>query len=277
MSRADFERYPITDPWSKMLVVTGQPGNRSDLVGGWLAASHPQYFTPAPWYMNPIWGSSMKRHDWNWLDIDTSGNWQSEHNTNLTGYIRDIFKEQHRSGARWASTKSHYTSDVLLRVIPEELAEHFIILDIIINDNESQITVDWEAFVKNIIRLLSSSDPADHAMAEKNLVKNLDKLANTDGKTLYQLTEIKYNIINTSAKTGKFYVTPWYNTSNKDTAAKVISLDYRELMTADAPEILSQHLGLKLDPAIWDTALAMSRSRDRYHWADRWWVRYGCE
>lgn len=276
MQRADFEKKPIRDYWSKMVIVTGQPGNRSDMVGGWIADNNYRKFVPVGWAVDPVWGNSAMHHAWNWISIDPDpGN--IEHRKQIKSVIREIFHDQYRVDTRWAVTKSHLTSSTLIKFIPEELHNHFIILDIVANDYASIAQIEWEAFVKNILRLLVSLDPFDHELAQKNLENNLLGVMDYQGKTVMQMLEFKYQFMSSMAQSRSVPKKNIYNTSATDSPVKVAELEYRELMTARGPFMLSEALGMQLDRSEWESVVEMARSKDRYWAMNRWWERPRCE
>lgn len=276
MERAEFEKKPIQDHWSKMVIVTGQPGNRSDMVGGWIADNNYRKFIPVRWSVDPVWGNSGMQHAWNWISIDPNPE-NIKHQREVKSVIREIFHDQYRVDARWAVTKSHLTSPTLIKFIPEELYNHFIILDIIANDHVSIAQIEWEAFVKNILRLLVSLDPFDHELAQKNLENNLLGVMDYKDKTVMQMLEFKYQFMSSLAQSRSVPKKNIYNTSATDSPVKVSSLDYRELMTPRGPFMLSEALGVQLDRSEWESAVEMARSKDRYWAMNRWWERPRCE
>lgn len=276
MQRSEFEKKPIQDHWEKMIIVTGMPGNRSDMVGGWIADNNYRKFIPVNWAIDPVWGNSTMRHAWNWIGIDPHSS-NTQQRQAIKSVIRDIFREQHRMDSRWAVTKSHFTSPTLVEFIPEELRSHFIILDIVVDDHESVAQVEWEGFVKNILRLFTSADPFDRELAEQNLRNNLGGILDTNGKTVDELLTMKYQFMSTLIAHKSVPRKDWYNTSDSSLPVKTVELNYRDLMSPRGPFILSAALGVQLDRSEWESTIEMARSKDRYWYQGRWWERPRCE
>ena len=174
-------------------------------------------------------------------------------------------------------TKSHLTSSILVEFIPEELRNHFVILDIIASDHASVAQIEWEAFVKNILRLFMSTDTFDHELAKKNLENNLLGVMDYRNKTVMEMLEFKYEFMASLIRSRSVPKKDIYNTSDTSGVVKVASLEYRELMTARGPFILSDALGIQLDRSEWESAVEMARSKDRYWCMGRWWERPRCE
>jgi hypothetical protein len=258
MQRSEFEKKPIQDHWGKMIIVTGEPGNRSDMVAGWITENNPRNFVPVGWTINPVWGNSTFMHSWNWVGINPKRS-EVQQRQEIKSIIRDIFAEQYRPDARWAVTKSHCTSTTLIDFIPEELREHFVILDIIVEDFESRAQVDWEAFVKNILRLFSSNTQSDHDLARKNLLNNLAGVVDTAGKNDLELLKAKYEFMQLTIRNKSIPRKDWYSDSDPTLPVKTVTLDYQQLMSSRGPWMLSDALDIS-------------------HWCmGQWWEQPRCE
>lgn len=259
-----------------MIIVTGEPGNRSDMVAGWLSDNNPRDFVPVGWNIDPVWGNSTFIHSWNWVGINPNRR-EVQQRQDIQSAIREIFAEQYRPDARWAVTKSHCTSTTLIDFIPKELHQHFVILDIIVEDFPSRAQVDWEAFVKNILRLFSTLNETNRALARKNLLNNLDGVVDTTNKTDFELLKAKYDFMQLTIKNKSIPRKDWYSESDPTLPVKTFTLDYQQLMSARGPWMLSDTLGLSLDTNCWNLAVEMARGKDRHWCMGQWWERPQCE
>jgi len=275
MDRKQFEITPIPDQWSRMVVITGLPGNRSDFVLGWLTTVNRDQFIPPvqSWCIEPFWGKNQVSAHWAWSRVP----WVSvnQHDNacinQLKEMIRSICGEQRSTGARWAMSKSHYTSPSLIKILPDELYQHFFILDLLVGDRESLALVAWESFVKNIIWRIESRDIDQYRHAIE-LMKNLADVQ-SDRIDVMTMFELSYAELCRRARDQDqdFVFNPQMNTSCRN--AQVKSIEYRDLMTSKGPQLLEDALGIKLNHDIWDQSLALTASRSRYYVFGRWWER----
>lgn len=276
MLRSQFEKNPIIDPWSKMIIITGRPGNRSDMVAGWLSNTNHERFLPLTWWVNPVWGNSSIPHFWEWGKLRP----EEEGDPTIDGVksiIRDIFRDEHSSDARWVITKSHYTSAVLSKVIPEELSDHFLIIDIVANDLKSRVQIEWEAFVKNVLRVLSFNDPTDVKAILDTLKNTAGDASGIEEKTDLDFVKMPYQRILDMINSKTFPRAWMYDSSAQSSLIQVASVEYQDLMTSNGPVILSDILNLSLKNFNWDTSLTVAAGRDRYWAAGQWWERPLCE
>lgn len=268
MDRTHFERIAIPK-WSRMLIVTGYPGNRSDFVVGWLAKNHPsQFVLPGPWSIDPVVGTSLVLSVWNW----NSWNWQDDATVlGVRELIRGLVLEQHDPHALWAISKSHTTSDRLLEILPEQMLDHFVILDILAHDARSVRQILWENFVKNFLAHLIHNNQQTidltwgaHARRLGMCEHQLDTLS---------LLQAEYRTLVQQSNDSRFTLNPRMNTTAVGKHPCVRAVNYCDLMTARGPEILAQQLGLPLSCEGWDLPLELARSRDSYHVLGQWWHR----
>lgn len=274
MYRTQFEKLPIGDRWSNMLVITGQPGNRKDFVAGWISSNNRDQFVPMrTWVIDPVWGKNSIEHTWNW------GNEADPYRVRelaeaTQAIIRTICQEQRADTARWAVTKTHITSLLLVNFIPQELSRHFVILDILATDDESLATIVWESFLKNILMHLDSPNPVMVAHGRRNLRLALSPEQHVNDERV--MLELVYDNVCQQIKTKNFHVSAAFNSAATCGRVKVVPIEYRDLMTSNGPRLLSERLGINLTGEGWDLSLAMTRSRDSYWCLGRWWYRPSC-
>lgn len=267
MYRSEFERIPIQDRWSRMLVVAGQPGNRSDLVTGWLSTANQDKFVPvSSWTIDPFWGKNFVDANWLWTRPRKSGDADM-----MQQILRSIAREQWSDQARWAVSKSHWTSPVLVDMIPAELGQYFFILDLLVNDPESLAVVKWESFVKNMLMHLHSPDSARVRWARANLKAHPCVPADCDDDRV--MVEIVYKDLLQQVSGGEFSVNWDMNTSKRSNSPMVRSIEYRDVMTDQGSLILEDVLELKLNHDLWSRSLELSISQSRYHVLGQWWER----
>lgn len=244
---------------------TGQPGNRSDLIAGWMSVNNQDKFVPVKrWTIDPFWGKNFVDANWMWtmtrksIDADT-----------VKTLVRSIARDQLCNDARWAVTKSHWTSSVLTGMIPEELSQHFMILDILVNDILSLMTVKWESFVKNVLMHLQSNSASGLQLARSNLQAHT--CVPTDCNDIMTMLEIVYIDLSRQVRDRAFCIDPRMNTSVSSQQISIKSVEYKDLMTSAGPSILEDLLGMKLNHDLWQSSLLLSTSRSRYHVLGRWW------
>lgn len=254
-----------------MLVITGQPGNRKDFVVGWISSNNrKQFVPPRRWHIDPVWGKNIIDTTWDWGG-DTDPARMRQDADGIKTAIREICREQRVDTARWAVTKTHLTSQALLGFIPEELQEHFVILDILATDKESIITILWESFVKNILMHLDSSDPVTVAHGRRNLRLEVPQELHINDQTI--MLETAYAKLCRQIKTKEFLISTMFNSSATSDRVKTIPIEYRDLMTPAGPQLLSDRLGMELSRESWHLPMAMTHSRDRYYVNGQWWIR----
>jgi len=279
MHRSQFEITPIPEPWSKMVIVTGLPGNRSDFIHGWLTSPNQDQFIPSDeWLIDPFWGKNHVSWNWNWWMLDQPG-WpnlqvrENQHNiaciNRFKDMLRSICRDQWSSGTRWAMSKSHYTSASLLRILPDELHQHFIILDLLVSDYESLDIVRWEMWVKNVLSRIASSNPKHHQNAIEYIKKVVD--IPPDCTDVMTQLELSYAGLCRWPDSQDSVFNHCQNTSCQN--AQVKSIGYRDLMTSKGWQLLEDALGTTLNHDIWDQSLALTASRSRYYVLGRWWER----
>jgi hypothetical protein len=262
-----------------MVVLTGAPGNRSDFVAGWLVRSHPEKILHMPWYIHPGWGKSDIVPFWQWSSEDLR--WV--HNTESSKkYLKTVIESQWDPTAPWSVSKSHVSSQWLRRLIPEEYADRFILVDIVVNDSASENQIRWESFVKNWLfdlwyhpqrgqgKLQSWAQTNDGSMRigmfdnpTENKIKILTIIRRQLGLLDYKIPHrvMELPAIDLDAV--------------PDDGIETVTIDYQQLMMPDGCRGLIEKFDLpeKYSLDLWNRCLPLSRSDDQIWCLGRWWYR----
>jgi len=145
MSALSFINPTASGSWSKMIVVTGIPGARTDFLAGWLSQGHPYLFQPMTWQIDPRYGINNISPPLAWHVVHDMSTDLVQNEVNLA--VDKFWK----ADSMWAISKSHRPSNILQHQIPAKHADKFIFVDIIVDTVESALQVQWENFVKNIL------------------------------------------------------------------------------------------------------------------------------
>ncbi len=275
--------------WSKMVVITGLPGNRSDFVAGWLANSGCGKFLDLAWHIRPLWNKSYIEPIWTWtkLDLltllchcdlkylDAIG---PADTPSASEMLNQAIDHQFDASAPWVVTKSHISSWILHKIIPPPHLSKFIFVDILVSDRNSRLQVEWESFLKNV---LFPADQ-DHRQGTNHVCPTLElfdlvpsgDLIN-DVKNIYDRVQHWMQTV-----TDHTQISPtMMQLSNKSAeypAADVLSLDYHEIMTVDGCDALIDRFELPVDYArrLWQTSLPLTVSADRVWALEQWWTKF---
>jgi len=275
--------------WSKMVVITGLPGNRSDFVAGWLANAGCEKFLYLDWSINPSWNKTEIKPVWQWnkLDLlkllerckpeDLAGNCMA-YTSGAIEMLNQAIDHQFDASAPWAVTKSHVSSWILHKIIPPQHLSKFIFVDILVSDRNSRLQVEWESFSKNILfradqdrhqgkNLVDSTLELFKLVRSGNLVSDIK---NIHAQTQYWMlaapdhTQICPRMMQTS------------NKSAESMDADVLSLDYQKIMTVNGCDALIDRFELPAQHArrLWQTCLPLTVSADRVWALGQWWEKF---
>ena len=259
-----------------MIVVTGWPGNRSDFVAGWLASLDPSRFSDLLWAVYPGWGKSTIQPIWLWNTVGDL--WHSEPvcNEDLARTRRLIAQTidlQWQADAPIVVTKSHVSSYFAHQLIPEEHADKFCFVDILVNDEQSSVTVAWEEFAKNLLFSYSRHNQ-NIAIARDMLRCYSDRVTGNDKQDLEYYYEIFCKKIRDPEELN---IRKNFEKFNKSCThgVPVLSLDYRDLMQPNGCDVLLDHFEIEhTQPRhIWNNMLPVVESQHRHWCLGRWWER----
>ena len=141
-SEPPFINNNVITPWSKMIVVTGVAGARTDFLAGWLGNCSPAQINPMFWRIIPKFGKSM---------ISPAVIWNSMLASSCIETINLLVEKFWKSDALCSVSKSHRTSAELQNLIPVEHADKFVFVDVLVDTPEAALQVQWETFAKNIL------------------------------------------------------------------------------------------------------------------------------
>ena len=248
--------------WSKILITAGPPGNRNDLVAGWLS-NNCENFYPNGWMISPVWGKSEVCGWWNIVQLIRDHDSSSARQL-LLNQIQNEIDFNYHLDAPMMVIKSHLTSGYLEKFFPESMWEKFLVIDIIVAKSEA-MQVHWENFVKGF--LCQTSNPiketqlklrCKYALGNQYTGNIVEDISN-----VYNQWELNFNdATNTS-------------TTNKNFPA--ILVDYQELMQPDGIDYLEFKLNLKRKPIIhleWSECVRISTVPPRVWALGREWVKF---
>lgn len=280
------DSYRSQNKFSKLVVITGTVGNRSDLLAGWIADTHAQKFNTVNWHMFPASGKSQIHHAIKWPLIQDVGDrmyqsieqGRSNNDLDIIKHILNNFADNnHDTAAKWVMTKSHYTSWFLAHAIPREHWDKFLVIDLLVNDTESVRRVLWERFVKNILWSIKTS--IDQIQSENSEVAD-QLLARQLGKkeaqaVIAEAEKYYHNTLIPAITHASPEVLGNKNHNQKtdllDFPATVV--DYREIMQPGGISDLLQTLDLGVDTASgWDKIYPLAQSPDQVFAGGRYWI-----
>lgn len=276
--------------FSKLVIVTGTVGNRSDLLAGWLADSHPERFNAVNWHIFPAVGKSQIHHAVNWPLIKDVGDKmvssikQGQSNNDLDSIkhiVNDFVNRCHDVSSKWTMTKSHYTSWFLAHVIPREHWDKFLVVDLLVSDSDSVRRLLWERFVKNILWPIKTSiDQTQHDYSKvsdrliaqqlgkreaKSVISEAERYA--DETLVPAMLHLDSNLLSSPILLGDC------NRQTDLADFPAISVDYREIMQPGGITNLLCDLGVATDKTSdWDRIYPLAQSPDRVFAGGRFWV-----
>jgi hypothetical protein len=246
----------VITPWSKMIVVTGVAGSRTDFLTGWLGNSCLAQINPMFWRIIPEFGKSM---------ISPAVIWNSVLASSCIETINLLVEKFWKSDALWSVSKSHRTSAELQNLIPVEHADKFVFVDVLVDTPEAALQVQWETFAKNILWNY----------------KNYTGIGRKNLSWFYQIPE-EFNDIDALTAGFNYLFSPdsleaVLNCHSKPAAIGdfiVIPTEYSKIMQPNGVIELANKLGIiDADIDLWDTRLLSSRSSDRLFASGQWWEK----
>jgi hypothetical protein len=244
-------------PWSKMIVITGVPGARTDFLAGWISNGHPDQLTPMFWRIIPGIGRS---------NISTPVILHSLSSSNYVDTINFLVGNYWKDDALWVVSKSHRSSSELQNLIPVEHASKFIFVDLLVDTPEAALQVQWETFAKNILWNYN----------------NNSGLGRTNLSWFYQIPE-EFNDIEAltagfdylfSSESLEAVLCNYDNKSVSVGNFKVIPTEYSKIMKPNGAIELANKLGIiDVNIDLWNTRLPEARSPDRIFALDHWWEK----
>lgn len=271
--------------FSHIVVVTGEPGNRSDFVAGWLSNSNPQRFGFAPWRIEPVWGKSFITTMIEWRELNMWFDNQKNEIVNrvfLTGIMRNTILDHHGPSAPTIVTKSHFSSFYMQQIIPREYKHLFTFVDILTGPDDFT-TVCWEDLVKNIFYWYGSTSFQDKRLQEivrkrvKGLVTRLTGMDDTSlTDDISKNIEIYLRFLKDLSPKDRLFGRmnqEHLNSSLADPDLNVLKIDYSELMHRDGYKRLIDYFMLPEKHAddLWKKTLSVAKSADRIYSINRWW------
>jgi len=249
----------VITPWSKMIVVTGIPGARTDFLAGWLGNCSPVQINPIFWAMICNFGKS---------NISVAVIWNSLSASNCVDDINSLVENFWKADALWSISKSHRASAELQSLIPVEHASKFIFVDLLVDTLEAALQVQWETFVKNILWNYNNNT----GLGRKNL------------SWFYQIPEELNDIEALTAGLNHLFssqsleavLANYNNKSATNSNFKVISIAYSKIMQPNgAIELIDKLDIIDADIDLWNTRLPEARSPDRLFVLNQWWEKPG--
>ena len=244
-------------PWSKMIVVTGVPGARTDFLAGWISNSQPLRFDPMFWRIIPGFGRSI---------ISPAVIWNSLSASNGVDDINSLVENFWKADALWSISKSHRGIAELQNLIPVEHATKFVFVNVLADTPEAALQIQWETFVKNILWNYNNCT----GMGRKNL------------SWFYQIPEEFNDIEALTAGFNHLFSTESLEAvlgnfgfkSASNSNSKVLPIAYSKIMQPDGVVGLANELGIiDADIDLWNTRLPEARSPDRLFVLDQWWEK----
>ena len=258
MSALSFINPTALDTWSRMIVVTGIPGARTDFLAGWLSQGHPELFHPMFWHIDPKYGIN---------NIFPPVVWHALHNMppdHIVGEVELAVDKFWKADSMWAISKSHQPSDILQHHIPGKHADKFVFVDLKVDTVESALQVQWENFVKNIL-----CNYRKHGR---------EKLNNFCHRDLSQLNEVDAVTVCLADLFSEDSLT--YAQNNPRTQSPVASdstvllANYSKIMQPCGIVELATELGINsIDVELWNKSLPQVQSPDRIFALGRWWEK----
>jgi hypothetical protein len=246
--------------WSKMIIVTGIPGARTDFLAGCLSQSHLSKFQPMRWAMFPGYGISIIASPLNWHVLVNASS--DDISREVTAAVNKCW----RPDAKWAICKSHQFSLSMQNQIPDEHADKFIFVDLTVDTLEVALQVQWESFVKNILWNYVNGSRTGRAMLSNyyQIPNGLDDITALRGGLdyLFEKNTVSGTLANLNQK------------SAIDSNLTVIPVDYSKIMQPDGIVDLAGNLGITdVNIELWNEYLPQARSPDRLFVLDQWWKK----
>ena len=250
--------------WSKMIIVTGIPGARTDFLAACLSQSHLSKFQHMRWAMFPGYGISLIASPLNWYVID------NDLSDDISKEVNSAVNKCWRPDAKWAISKSHQSSLSMhmQNKIPAEHADKFIFVDLKVDTLDAALQVQWEAFVKNILCNYVNVS----GLGRKNLARyyripeGLDDITALRGGLdyLFKKNTVAATLANLNQKSA----------IDSNLNLTVIPVDYSKIMQPDGIVELANKLGIAdVNVELWNDSLPRVRSPDRLFVLDQWWEK----
>lgn len=263
MSVLSFINPTSLDTWSKMIVVAGIPGARTDFLAGWLSQGHPDLFQPMPWHIDPRYGINH---------ISPSIAWQTLH-----GMSTDLIQNEvnlavdkfWKADSMWAISKSHRPSDVLQHLIPDKHTDKFIFVDLRVDTVESALQVQWENFVKNV--LWNFTVNRRHGQAWQKL----NDFSPCDLSHLNEVDALAVCLLHLFSEDAVTYTqNNFHNRSAVASNSTVLLANYSKIMQPGGIVELATELGINsVNVELWNKSLPRVQSPDRIFALGRWWEK----
>ena len=244
--------------WSKMIIVTGIPGARTDFLAGCLSQSHLSKFQPMRWAMFPGYGISIIASPLNWHVLVNASS--DDISREVTAAVNKCW----RPDAKWAICKSHQFSLSMQNQIPDEHADKFIFVDLTVDTLEVALQVQWESFVKNILW-----NYVNGSMTGRDILSRYYQIP--DG--LDDITALRAGLDYLFEKNTVAGTLDNFNQKSAiDSNLTVIPVDYSKIMQPDGIVDLADTLGITdVNIELWNEYLPRARSPDRLFVLDQWW------
>jgi hypothetical protein len=255
----------VITPWSKMIVVTGIPGARTDFLAGGLSQSHPDLFQPMTWHIDPKYGINNISPPLAWHVLHDMSTDLVQNEVNLA--VDKFWK----ADSMWAISKSHQPSDVLQHQIPGKHADKFIFVDIIVDTVESALQVQWENFVKNILWNFTVNRRQGQAWKKLNnfIPCNLSHLSEVDALAVCLLHLFSKDSVTHTQNN-------FHNRSAVNSESTVLSVNYSKIMQPNGIIELATELGITgVNVDLWNQCLLRTQSPDRIFALRQWWEKPG--
>ena len=246
--------------WSKMIIVTGIPGARTDFLAGCLSQSHLSKFQPMRWAMFPGYGISIIASPLNWHVLVNASS--DDISREVTAAVNKCW----RPDAKWAICKSHQFSLSMQNQIPDEHADKFIFVDLTVDTLEVALQVQWESFVKNILwNYVNGSGLGRGTLARYyQIPTDLDEIEELRAGLNFLFEK------NTIAGT----LSNFDQMPAVDSNLTVIPVNYSKIMQPNGIAELANELGITdVNVELWNDYLPRSRSPDRLFVLNQWWVK----
>ena len=263
MSALSFINPTASGSWSKMIVVTGIPGARTDFLAGWLSQGHPDLFQSMPWHIDPRYGINNISPPLAWHVVHDMSTDLVQNEVNLA--VDKFWK----ADSTWAISKSHRPSNILQHQIPAKHADKFIFVDIIVDTVESALQVQWENFVKNILWNFTVNRRQGHAWKKLNnfIQCNLSHLSEVDALTvclahMFSKDSVTYTQNN------------FHNRSAVNSDSQTVSVNYSKIMQPGGIVELATELGITgTNVDLWNQCLPQTQSPDQIFALHHWWEK----
>ena len=252
----------IESGWSRCLLVTGAGGCRTDYVVGWLSMMMRSIGYREPWVMNPFNGQSINSQGTQLYHRFLLWN---EPMPQAPQCIDWLIENYSQDSGQWLIQKTHKPMRAIDDLLPLELRDKVMILNIISDDDIDVATnVVWEFMIKTFI----PKNPRN-VLEWYEYERSFDNI-----KQVYHDDE--YNHIVSRIIDQVIDKKGWIRDSSKLDDIQCQEISYRSLLTTQGKQQLAAMLDFSITDHgahVWDRALLIAETMNEIQNASLTWYK----